>query len=252
MRAGYSHNFTPAQKKSFADTITGQVEQLKARHHTLVNSKSCIMMSKIFLAFLLIAGVNSAVLQEGENCGVDGGDFLLENFTGNVVVAGKGCASGNNTNCLCAPNFDDQQSLSEFLWQCNNAVEFGPKNGKVCPPTPPVLRKVGVNSVDFSVDMLGVTVPCNTSVNPTGRPGDETCGYSECETGGSFSAICGCVDLDDRNETESVGMQWICLHSTCGCSLTEDYPTSTTSASRSTPFILAALAASVAFVVAGL
>ena len=37
MRAGYSHDFrfTPAQKKSFADPITGQVEEVKALDITI-------------------------------------------------------------------------------------------------------------------------------------------------------------------------------------------------------------------------
>jgi hypothetical protein len=221
------------------------------------------MMSKLFLAFLFIAGVvvDSAVLQQGEYCGVEGSDFLSDNFTGSVAVAGKGCASANNTNCLCAPNFNDGESLSGFIWQCNGQVEFGPKNGKVCPDKVPVIKRVGVDSIDFSESMLGVPVACNTSINPTGYPGDESCGYSECESGGSFSAICGCVDLGNRSEVDSVGMQWICLHSTCGCSLTQDdststenddYGSNTTSSSSSTPFVLAALATSVAFAIAGL
>jgi hypothetical protein len=214
------------------------------------------MMLKNIIAFLFIAGVNSAVLQQGELCGVEGSDFLSDNFTGSVAVAGKGCVSANNTNCLCAPNFDDSESLSGFIWQCNGKVEFGPKNNKVCPPKVPVIKRVGVDSIDFSEEMLGVSVPCNTTINPTGYPGDESCGYSECESGGSFSAICGCVDLGNRSETDQTGMQWICLHSTCGCSLEEDdspadSPKSTTSASRSTPFILAALASSVALLIVG-
>jgi hypothetical protein len=210
------------------------------------------MMSKLFIYFLFITGVSSTALEMGETCGVDGSGFLEPDFLGNVSVAGKGCVSGNNTNCLCAPDFDDKQSLSAFRWQCNGDVEFGPKNGKVCPLTVPVIKEMGVASINFSEAMLGVPVPCNTTIHPTGRPGDEACGYSECESGGSYSAICGCVDLGDRSEVNASGMQWICLHSTCGCSLTDPSLTSTTSASRSTPLVLAALAASVAFVMAGL
>ena len=161
--------------------------------------------------------------------------------------------SADDTNCLCAPNFDDSQSLSGFVWQCNGKVEFGPKNGKVCPEKVPVIKREGVDSIDFSEELLSAGAPCNTTFNPTGYPGDESCGYSECETGGSYSAICGCVDLGNRSEVETSGMQWICLHSKCRCSLDEDDATvvQNTSASRSAPFILAALVASAALVIVG-
>ena len=210
-------------------------------------------MSKLFISLLLITGAHSTPLQQGENCGVNGADFLSPNFLGNVSVAGNGCVSGSDKNCLCAPNFDDEQSLSYFLWQCNGSVEFGPKNGKVCPERVPIINEIGVDSIYFKESEAGVPVPCNTTIHPTGRPDDEACGYSECETGGSYSAICGCVDLGNRSEVEASGMQWVCLHSTCGCSLTDPTLTSTISASRSsTPLIVAALAASASFIMAGL
>ena len=237
------------------------------------------MMFKLCIAFLCVAIVvsDSELLQRGDFCGVLGKDFLNENFTGSVAVAGDGCVSGNNTNCLCAPNFDDGQSLSGFVWQCNGDVKFGPKNGKVCPPKVPVVKSMGIDSIDFSESLLGVPVPCNTSIHPGGRPGDEVCGYSECETGGSFSAICGCVDLGQRDEVDSVGSQWICLHSTCGCKLDDDSPTdaqvwhimppvssptrdtattatsntTNTSASPSIPFIYAAVAICAVFAIVG-
>jgi hypothetical protein len=83
-----------------------------------------------------------------------------------------------------------------------------------------VIKRVGVGSIDFTEELEGVPVPCNTTIHPTGYPGDEVCGYSECESGGSYTAVCGCVDSGTRTDpTESSGMQWICIHSTCGCSL---------------------------------
>lgn len=86
-----------------------------------------------------------------------------------------------------------------------------------------MIKRVGVDSIDFTEDLVGVVIPCNISIHPTGYPGDESCGYSECESGGSFSAICGCVDLGTRGDTGmSVGMQWICMHSTCGCSFIDE------------------------------
>lgn len=181
-----------------------------------------IIMLKLFLACLYIFGAIGEALLQGDLCGVEGSNFLNESFVGSIAVAGKGCASANNTNCLCAPDFDYPDSSSEFTFQCNGKVKFGPKNGKVCPTKVPVIRRVGVGSIDFSEALVGVTVPCDTSIHPTGRPGDENCGYSECESGGSFSAICGCVDLGNRDGNTTGGMQWVCLHSTCRCSLTDD------------------------------
>jgi hypothetical protein len=89
-------------------------------------------------------------------------------FTSNI-----GCSSQNNSNCLCGPNFDDGKKLSGFIWQCNGGLEFGPKNGKTCPATVPVVKRTGVSSVSFSESLLGVAVACNTTIHPSGRPGDE-------------------------------------------------------------------------------
>ena len=225
------------------------------------------MLSKLLLTLLFIAGIDtsSAVLKQGESCGVTGEDYFAENFTGPVAVSGNGCASENNTNCLCGFDFT-QEGEGPWKWQCNGAVQFGPKNGKVCPEKVPVIKRQGVDSIEFDEDATGL-VACNTTVNPTGYPPDEGCDYSECETGGSYSAICGCVDV------EGIGESWVCLHATCACSLTDDEgaapapapastpsaptkptgsPPTSTSAARSTPFIFAALVSSVVFMIAGL
>jgi hypothetical protein len=180
-------------------------------------------MIKILLACIFLIGSTCDGLQQGDLCGIEGSNFLDDNFTGTITVAGEGCVSANNANCLCAPNFDDPASLSGFTFQCNGKVSFGPQNGKVCPEKVPVIKRVGVDSIDFTEDLVGAVIPCNTSIHPMGYPGDEVCGYSECESGGSFSAICGCVDLGTRGDTGmSIGMQWICMHSTCGCSFIDE------------------------------
>jgi hypothetical protein len=181
-------------------------------------------MMKLFLVFTFLIGANGRFLPttEGDTCGIEGSNFLETDFIGSAAVAGDGCTLGSDTNCLCAPNFDDVESLSGFTWQCNGEVQFGPKNDKVCPEKVPVIHREGVNSIEFNEDLLGVPVPCNTSIHPTGRPGDEVCGYSECESGGSFTAICGCVDLGNRSDVTTSEMQWICLHSTCGCGANND------------------------------
>jgi hypothetical protein len=177
------------------------------------------MVHRKLLLVLLAASLNglvhSAGFAEGDYCGVDGAKFLDYNFTGNFNVAGDGCTLGNKTNCLCSIDYNDESSLSPFIWQCG-AVEFGPKGNKTCPATVPVVKPTGVNSIDFSESMLGVPVDCDTALNPTGYPGDEACGYSECESGGDYSAICGCVD-GSRPDVGFSTTQWICLHSTCNC-----------------------------------
>lgn len=182
-------------------------------------------MFKLFIVCLFsLASVGSALLN-GELCGIEGKDFFNDNFTGRVAVAGNGCVSGADTNCLCAPNFDNQATLKGFVFQCNGMVNFGPKKGKVCPATVPVIKRVGVASINFTESSIGVPVPCNTTIHPTGYPGDESCGYSECESGGSFTALCGCVDFGAGSPGRPSGMIWTCVHSTCGCDLNTAAPT---------------------------
>jgi hypothetical protein len=176
--------------------------------------------SQLFLVLLLSTLsvlVESSETKEFDYCGVDGRKFLDYNFTGNHNVAGDGCTLGNKTRCLCSIDYNDNSSLSPFIWQCGDTVEFGPKGNKTCPKTVPVLKPTGVNSIDFTESMLGVPVECDTATDPTGYPGDEPCGYSECESGGDYSAICGCVDGSQRPDVAFNTTQWICLHSTCNC-----------------------------------
>jgi hypothetical protein len=151
--------------------------------------------------------VHGAAFKEGDSCEINGADYMDYNFTGQYTVAGKGCSLENNTktNCLCSIDYTDGTDKSPFIWQCFGAVKFGPIEGKICPKTVPVVKQTGVKEIDFSESQLDVPVPCNSS-HPTGYGGDDACGYSECETGGSYSAICGCT-----------GKYWICLHSKCNC-----------------------------------
>jgi hypothetical protein len=183
-------------------------------------SSNFLFTAAMFLVVALLTfNVANAAFEEGEYCGVNGKKFMEYNFTGEYAVAGKGCTLENNTKtrCFCSIDYTDRASGSPFIWQCFDAVKFGPVGEKVCPATVPVVKPTGVNQIDFSESMLGVAAACNTSENPTGRPGDEVCSYSECESGGKYSAICGCVDLSQREELNATGMQWFCLHSTCSC-----------------------------------
>jgi hypothetical protein len=175
--------------------------------------------SQLFLVLLLSTLsvlVQSALTNEFDYCGIDGRKYLDYNFTGDHNVAGEGCTLGNKTNCLCSIDYNDNSSLSPFIWQCGGTVKFGPNGNKTCPPKVPVVKPTGVNSIDFTESMLGVPVVCDTADYPTGFPGDEACGYSECESGGDYTAICACVDFAKRG-VNFTGMQWICLHSTCNC-----------------------------------
>eukprot|EP00536_Pseudo-nitzschia_multiseries_P000165 jgi/Psemu1/233351/estExt_Genewise1.C_30098 len=63
-------------------------------------------------------------------------------------------------------------------------------------------------------------IPCDTSIHPTGRPGDEVCPYSDCDEGGDHSAICACVDLAKYGMGS--GTEWVCMHSTCSCGVEEE------------------------------
>eukprot|EP00978_Attheya_sp_CCMP212_P014633 scaffold37399_cov54-Attheya_sp.AAC.2 len=170
--------------------------------------------------------------QDGDSCGVESSDFVNDFFAGEYRVAGtSGCNLGladdvtrlgddlTQTGCFCAPDFDDQDSLSAWKWQCNNSVNFGPVAPKVCPATIPIGTKNGVD-IELSRRAAENTLACDSSIHPTGRPGDEVCPYSDCDQGGDFSAICGCVDLARTGMGQ--GEQWFCLQSTCSCTKKEE------------------------------
>jgi hypothetical protein len=151
-----------------------------------------------------------AIVQEYDLCGVDGERVTDYNYTVEHNLAGDGCTLGNKTNCICSIDYSDQSSpLPPFKWLCGT-VEFGPKGTKTCPPTVPVVKQIRVDSPNFTESMLDVTVPCNTTIHPTGYPGDESCGYSECESGGNFTALCGCVDFSQHQYNIADGVQWVC------------------------------------------
>ena len=171
---------------------------------------------RISLTFLAFSVAGVASFQDGDLCGVKSSDFLNDYFEGDYLVAGAtGCTlSDGSEGCYCAPDLNDQDSLSEWKWQCNGSVEFGPVGDKICPESVPVPK--GYKDILIVPKQAGDSeFACNTTVNPTGRPGDAVCPYSDCDEGGSGSAICGCVDLAAYNMGE--GMQWFCMHSTCSC-----------------------------------
>jgi len=173
------------------------------------------MMFRLASVALLVA--SAAAIKQGDTCGVESKDFMEAEYLGDYAVAGAGCSlSDGGEKCFCAPDLSDEENLSEWKWQCGDNVQFGPKNDKVCPDTVPVPKKYGVDSVSFSEAQLGVPVECDTATNPIGYPDDEVCGYSECEDGGEYSAVCACVDLEKRG-VQGGGQQWFCLHATCAC-----------------------------------
>ena len=174
--------------------------------------------------FLLAATahISAAAFVEGDQCGVNMGNFLEDEFLGSYAVAGPGCTLSDGAEpCFCAPDLQDTESLSEWKWQCGDDVQFGPKNDKVCPASVPIPKKYGVDSILFTEALLGVPVVCDPDIHPTGYPGDEVCAYSECESGGEYSALCACVDLAVRG-VENGGTQWFCLHATCQCEADEE------------------------------
>lgn len=206
------------------------------------------MMIRFTLATLAIAmsstpTATTSAFQNGDTCGVTSKDFLNYDYFSDYMVAGEaGCTLGDETGCFCAPNLADGQSLGEWEWQCNNVVNFGPSvsSSKTCPDLVPVAKGLGqldivanrnralaraletsssnnnkVVSVGTESQQQKIGVACDTTIHPTGRPGDEVCPYSDCDEGGDHSAICACIDLDKYGI--GVGMEWVCMHATCSC-----------------------------------
>ena len=189
----------------------------------------------IRLTITLLAFVATAVssFQNGDTCGVTSSDFLSYDYRSDYMVAGAaGCTLGDDSGCFCAPNLADGESLSEWQWQCNGVVNFGPASSKTCPVLVPVPKGLGLlESVrdrnrerSLQVDKVFVgtesqqqkmSVACDIALHPTGRPGDEVCAYSDCDEGGDHSAVCACVDLGKYGI--GVGMEWVCMHATCSC-----------------------------------
>mmetsp|Transcript_499 Transcript_499/g.823 ORF Transcript_499/g.823 Transcript_499/m.823 type:complete len:207 (+) Transcript_499:50-670(+) len=167
----------------------------------------------VALAHSFAGASGEGVVKLGDACGVDGADFLDDSFTANFRVSGgPGCSLGaDQTNCYCSAVLGDADPLGEWIWQCNSvtpeAVPFGPASGKICPAEIPV-------PVGFNED---INPSCDSS-SPTGQNGDPPCAYSDCETGGDFSAVCGCVDLTfGQGDNDAGDLQWFCLHSNCYC-----------------------------------
>lgn len=55
------------------------------------------MMINILLACLFLIGATCDGLQQGDLCGIEGSNFLDDNFTGTIAVAGEGCVSQPTT-----------------------------------------------------------------------------------------------------------------------------------------------------------
>ena len=193
-----------------------------------------IVMNNFTLILALLASLNVLVhstgTQEYDLCGVDGEKILEYDYIVDHNVAGDGCTLGNKTNCICAMDYEDQSApLPPFKWLCGT-VEFGPKGNKTCPTTIPIVKSIGSNSSNGTE----VMVECNTTLHPKGYPGDEGCGYSECENGGDYSALCGCVDFSEHDFNTTEGMQWICLYSACNCPVDENNNATTNGSNTNT------------------
>ena len=180
-----------------------------------------MIRSNLLAVLAMTFAVAAASIQAGDTCGVTSTDFLQYSYQSEYLVAGEaGCTLGDDTGCFCAPDLDDGESLSEWKWQCNNSVDFGPTSAdKVCPDVVPVAKGLGDLDVVLNRRMLQgqqqQRVSCDTDIHPTGRPGDEVCPYSDCDEGGDHSAICACIDLEQYGMGE--GMEWVCMHATCNC-----------------------------------
>ena len=190
-------------------------------------------MIRSTLTVLALAATSVSSFQNGDTCGVTSSKFLTYDYRSDYMVAGEaGCTLGDDTGCFCAPNLADGESLSEWQWQCNGTVNFGPATSKTCPDLVPVPKGLGLlESVrdrnrerSLQADKIPIgtesqqekmSVSCDTAIHPTGRPGDEVCAYSDCDEGGDHSAICACVDLGKYGI--GVGMEWVCMHATCSC-----------------------------------
>lgn len=172
------------------------------------------------IAALIVAAGAASAIQEFDACGVLSSDFLNDSFEGQYRVAGPtGCAVADNSeaNCFCGPEIDGEERLGEWLWQCGDNITFGPVSPKTCPAEVPVpvVNGVGITADEIRELREAGEMDCDMEMHPGGHPGDEVCGYSNCDEGGDFTAVCACVDLS-RYGVEG-GPQWHCLHSTCSC-----------------------------------
>ncbi len=193
------------------------------------------MEIRLTIALLAIFATNVSSFQNGDTCGVTSSKFLNYDYRSDFMVAGEaGCSLGDDSGCFCAPNLNDGEALSEWQWQCNGVVNFGPASSKTCPDLVPVPKGLGLlesvsrgRSLQADIAAIGtesqqekMSVACDTAIHPTGRPGDEVCPYSDCDEGGNHSAICACVDLAKYGIGD--GMEWVCMHATCSCDETEN------------------------------
>lgn len=155
------------------------------------------MRLSILLLAVLASQSNADHVAVGDDCGITGQSALDPDFVGDARIYGPpGCTIGNETGCYCSPKLDGVDDASSWLWQCGDAVIFGPSAGQECPAALP-------------------SGECNATIDPTGLAGDPGCYYSDCDSAATFSSVCGCIDLALANQGE--GNKWFCLNSTCAC-----------------------------------
>ena len=182
-----------------------------------------VALLRVAAALIGATGAASAAIREFDTCGVLSSDFMNDSFEGQYRVAGpSGCALGGlassaKEDCFCGPEIDGEERLGEWLWQCEDNIAFGPVGAKTCPAEVPVPV---INDKDITAEVVrelreAGEMDCDVEIHPGGHPGDEVCGYSDCDQGGDFTAVCACVDMS-RYGVEG-GPQWHCLHSTCSC-----------------------------------
>ena len=188
---------------------------------------SCCIATKVLVAVaIIIAGsvdrVSAIATQEGEVCATyeNDADLLPSIFpddTKPLVGGTPGCTIGDQSaNCYCHFERDGAISSGEsnrtWVWLCGaDEVPFGPIEGKTCPEAFPEGQK------------------CDATMNPTGYPGDPSCGYNDCDSDATYSATCGCIDLFAMGQGNN--SIWICFKSGCDCpedesSAGSDVPTS--------------------------
>lgn len=81
-------------------------------------------------------------------------------------------------------------------------IDTNTRSGKECPLNPPILFGDENSQIE-----------CNLNIHPTGNEGDPSCYYSNCDTGGDQTVMCGCVDYSLFSQ---IGAYWECLYSQCG------------------------------------
>jgi hypothetical protein len=152
----------------------------------------------MFLVLQAVFALSFASAQEGEGCGIIPTEVIDPNYQPPPVRVGgtPGCTIGSSTDCYCSAALDGEVDNGEWKWHCGDNVAFGPVGNKTCPTDLP-------------------DGECDPNLYPNGGPGDPGCGYGDCDGAATFSALCGCIDLNLWGQGN--GYVWTCLESTCDC-----------------------------------